>query len=39
MMYRKGLAKLIKGSIAEKVLRSVPIEVKLFRPREFAGRV
>jgi nucleotide-binding universal stress UspA family protein len=36
---RKGLAKLIKGSIAEKVMRNAPIEVKVFRPREFAGRV
>jgi nucleotide-binding universal stress UspA family protein len=31
---RKGLAKLIKGSIAEKVQRRAPIEVKVFRPQE-----
>ncbi|HLF04318.1 MAG TPA: universal stress protein [Dehalococcoidia bacterium] len=39
---RKGLAKLIKGSVAEKVLRNAPrnapIEVRVFRPRELAGR-
>lgn len=31
---RKGLAKLIKGSIAEKVERKAPIEVQVFKPRE-----
>ena len=31
---RKGLAKLIKGSIAEKVQRRAPIEVQVFRPWE-----
>jgi nucleotide-binding universal stress UspA family protein len=36
---RKGLAKLIKGSVAEKVLRNVPIEVRVYRPQEFAGRL
>jgi nucleotide-binding universal stress UspA family protein len=36
---RKGLAKLIKGSIAEKVLRNAPIEVRVFRPRELAARL
>ncbi len=34
---RKGLARLIKGSIAEKVQRTAPIEVKVFRPHELAG--
>ena len=34
---RKGLAKLIKGSIAEKVQRRAPIEVKVFRPQELYG--
>ena len=37
MMYthdRKGLAKLIKGSIAEKVSRKAPIEVHVITPRE-----
>jgi CRP-like cAMP-binding protein/nucleotide-binding universal stress UspA family protein len=33
---RKGLAKLIRGSIAEKVQRRAPIEVKVFRPQELA---
>jgi CRP-like cAMP-binding protein/nucleotide-binding universal stress UspA family protein len=36
---RKGLAKLIKGSITEKVQRRAPIEVKVFRPRELAEPV
>jgi nucleotide-binding universal stress UspA family protein len=36
---RKGLAKLIKGSIAEKVQRRAPIEVKVFRPQELAEPV
>ena len=31
---RKGLAKLIKGSIAEKVQRRTPIEVQVFKPWE-----
>jgi nucleotide-binding universal stress UspA family protein len=31
---RKGLAKLIKGSIAEKVKEKATIEVKVFRPQE-----
>jgi nucleotide-binding universal stress UspA family protein len=31
---RKGLTKLIKGSIAEKVQRRAPIEVRVFRPQE-----
>jgi nucleotide-binding universal stress UspA family protein len=34
---RKGLAKLIKGSIAEKVQRRAPIEVKVFPPRELVA--
>jgi nucleotide-binding universal stress UspA family protein len=33
---RKGLARLIKGSIAAKVQRQAPIEVKVFTPRELA---
>ncbi len=35
---RKGLAKLIGGSIAEKVQRRAPIEVQVFRPRELMPR-
>ncbi len=35
---RKGLAKLIRGSIAEKVQRRAPIEVRVFRPRELVAR-
>jgi nucleotide-binding universal stress UspA family protein len=31
---RKGLARLIKGSIASQVQRQSPIEVRVFRPRE-----
>lgn len=31
---RKGLAKLIKGSIAEKVQKKAPIEVQVFKPQE-----
>ena len=31
---RKGLAKLIKGSIAEKVQQGSPIEVRVLKPRE-----
>jgi nucleotide-binding universal stress UspA family protein len=34
---RKGLAKLVKGSIAEKVQQRAPIEVKVFRPQELDG--
>jgi nucleotide-binding universal stress UspA family protein len=34
---RKGLAKLIKGSIAAKVKQSAPIEVRVFTPRELAA--
>ena len=40
MMYthdRKGLAKLIKGSIAEKVSRKATIEVQIIRPRELVA--
>ncbi len=33
---RKGLARLIKGSIATKVERGAPTEVRVFRPRELA---
>ena len=33
---RKGLAKLIKGNIADKVRHKTPVEVKLFRSREMA---
>ncbi len=33
---RKGLARLIKGSIAAKVERGSPTEVRVFRPRELA---
>ncbi len=34
---RKGLARLIKGSIAKDVLRRTPIVVKVFKPRELMG--
>ncbi len=34
---RKGLAKLIRGSIAEKVQRRAPIEVRMFRPQELVA--
>ena len=34
---RKGLAKLIKGSIAEKVRQKAPIEVTVFKPRELVA--
>jgi CRP-like cAMP-binding protein len=34
---RKGLARLIRGSIAEKVQRRAPIEVQVFRPPEVEG--
>ena len=34
---RKGLAKLVKGSIAEKVQKKASTEVKLFRPRELVA--
>ena len=33
---RKGLARLIKGSIASKVQRQSPTEVRVFRPKELA---
>ena len=35
---RKGLAKLIKGSIAEKVQRKSLTEVRVFKPRELIAR-
>ena len=35
---RKGLAKLIKGSITEKVKQCAPTEVRVVRPRELAAR-
>ena len=34
---RKGLTRLIKGSIARDVERKASIEVKVFKPRELAG--
>ena len=34
---RKGLAKLIKGSIAEKVQKRATTEVRVFRPRELVA--
>jgi nucleotide-binding universal stress UspA family protein len=34
---RKGLARLIRGSIAAQVQRNSPIEVRVFRPRELAA--
>ena len=34
---RKGLARLIRGSIAAKVQRQAPIEVRVFRPQELAA--
>ena len=34
---RKGLAKLIKGSIAEKVQKRATTEVRIFGPRELAA--
>ena len=34
---RKGLARLIKGSIARDVERKASIEVKVFKPRELVG--
>ncbi len=33
---RKGLARLIRGSIAKRVERGSPTEVRVFRPRELA---
>jgi len=36
---RKGLAKLIKGSIAEKVQKKAPIEVQVFKPQELGEPV
>ena len=35
---RKGLAKLIKGSIAEKVKERATTEVRVVRPRELVAR-
>ena len=35
---RKGLAKLIRGSIAGKMRRRAPVEVQVFRPRELVAR-
>ncbi len=35
---RKGLAKLIRRSIAKKVQRRAPIEVQVFRPSELVAR-
>jgi len=35
---RKGLAKLIKGSVTEAVQRRVSTEVRIVRPRELAAR-
>ena len=34
---RKGIARLIKGSIASDVSKKAPIEVKVFKPRELAS--
>jgi nucleotide-binding universal stress UspA family protein len=34
---RKGIARLIKGSIASDVSKIAPIEVKVFKPRELAS--
>ena len=31
---RKGLAKLIRGSIAEKVQERSPVDVRVFKPKE-----
>ena len=36
---RKGLARLIKGSIAKKVQRRAPIEVQVYKPPEVVGAV
>ena len=33
---RKGLARIIRGSIAERVQKKAPIEVKVFTPQELA---
>jgi len=33
---RKGLARLVKGSIAAKVERGAPTEVRVFKPTELA---
>ena len=35
---RKGLAKLIKGNIADKIRNRTPVELKLFRSRDLAPR-
>ncbi|MFQ5934348.1 MAG: universal stress protein [Dehalococcoidia bacterium] len=34
---RKGLARLIRGSIAKEVSRRAPIEVQVFKPQELIG--
>ena len=34
---RKGLAKLVKGSVADKVQKKASVDVKLFRPRELVA--
>ena len=36
---RKGLARLARGSVAEKVRRTVPIEVQVFGPRELGEAI
>jgi len=36
---RKGLSRLIKGSIAEKVQKKAPIKVQVFKPPELKGVV
>ena len=36
---RKGIARLIKGSIASDVSKRAPIEVKVFKPRELASAI
>jgi len=35
---RKGIAKLIRKSIAEKVQKSGPVEVRVLKPRELVSR-
>ncbi len=35
---RKGLSKLIRGSVAEKVRRRAPVDVQVYRPRELVAR-
>jgi nucleotide-binding universal stress UspA family protein len=34
---RKGLAKILKGSVAQKVQHKTPIEVRVIRPRELVA--